>query len=135
MFTIGIFWSSEGEKIVPLWTDLKRAVQYVFTQWPDSNPGRPGELVSNPVAMSKCTNWPPKLTTYMVIDYCTLIIQSCIIHLCVRSNTLIKMVYCLLLYHKCTISYYHICNQILKLLNYKFSGNIATENILKNGFL
>ena len=31
---------------------------------------------------------------------------------CVRSNTLIKMVYHLLLYDKCTINYDHICTQI-----------------------
>ena len=58
---------------------------------PDSNPGRPREPVKFHVAMSRCTNWPPKLSTNMAIDYCTLNIQPCMIHFCVRSNTLIKM--------------------------------------------
>ena len=78
-----------------------------------SNPGRPGELVQNRVAMSRCTNWPPKLSTNMVIDYCTLNIQPCMIHLCVRSNTLIKMKYHSCLFDKCIMIYNHICIPIL----------------------
>ena len=55
--------------------------------------------------MSRHTNWPPNLSTNMVIDLCTLNIQSCMIPFCVRSNTLIKMVYHLSLYDKCTIGW------------------------------
>ena len=47
----------------------------------------------------------------MVIDYCTLNLQSCMIHFCVRSNTLIKLMYHSFLYDKCTINYGHICPQ------------------------
>ena len=83
--------------------------------WRGSNPGLSGEGVENHVAMSSTTNWPPNLNTYMVIDYCTLNIQSCMIPFCVRSNTLIKMMYHLLLYHNCTINYDHICTQIFSL--------------------
>ena len=78
----------------------------------DSNPGRLREPVKFHVAMSRCTNWPPKLSTNMVIDYCTLNIQPCMIHFCVRCNTLITMIYHSLFYHKCTMSYDHICAQI-----------------------
>ena len=93
----------------------KQCVPTPIKVLPGSNPGRRRELVQNHVAMSRYTNWPPKLSTNMVIDYCTLNIQSCFIHFCVRSATLIKMVYHLLLYDKCTISYCHICTQILNL--------------------
>ena len=40
-----------------------------------------------------------------------MVIQSCIIHFCVRSNTLIKLMYHSFLYDKCTINYGHICPQ------------------------
>ena len=60
---------------------------------PGSNPGRPREHVQNHVAMSRCTNWPPKWSTYMVIDHCTLNIQPCMIHFCVRTTILVNMMY------------------------------------------
>ena len=81
---------------------------------PGSNPGQPRELVQNHVAMSRCTNWPPKLSTNMVIDHCILNIHSCMIHFCVRSNMLIKMVYHSFCHNKCTINYDHICIQPLR---------------------
>ena len=43
-------------KIITICTDLKMGGQFIFTLWPDSNPGRPGELVQNQVAVSKYTN-------------------------------------------------------------------------------
>ena len=99
-----------------LYSDLKRfvhfIVHFIFTRWPDSNPGRPGELFQNHVAMSRCTNWPPNLSTKMVTDHCTLNIQPCTIHFCVRSNILVKMMYHTCLYAKCTMVYNHICTQI-----------------------
>ena len=49
-----------------------------------------------------------------VIDNCTLIIQPCMIHFCVRSNILIKMMYHTYLFVKCTMIYDHICTQIWK---------------------
>ena len=60
---------------------------------PDSNPGRPRELFQIHVAMSRVTNWPPKLSTNMVIDHFTLNIQPCMIHICVRSKILVKMIH------------------------------------------
>ena len=50
----------------------------------------------------------------MVIDYCTLNIQSCMIHFCVRSNTLIKMIYHSFLHNKCTINYINISTLSLR---------------------
>ena len=61
--------------------------------------------------------WPDTLTDLhnwvqiMVIDLCTPNIQTCIIHFCVRSNILIKMMYHTWLYDKCTMTYDHICTQ------------------------
>ena len=52
----------------------------------------------------------------MVIDLCTLNVQSCMIPFCVRSNTLIKMVYHLLLYDKCIMNYDQICIQMLEVI-------------------
>ena len=49
----------------------------------------------------------------MVIDYCTPNLQPCIIHFCVRSNTLIKMMYHTFLDIECTMSYDHICTLML----------------------
>ena len=82
--------------------------------WPDSNPGLSGEGVENSVAMSRCTNWTPKWSTNMVIDYCTLNIQSCMIHFCVRSNVLIKMIYHTRMFIKCTTIYDHICISLFR---------------------
>ena len=82
--------------------------------WPGSNPGRPRELFQNHVAMSKCTNWPPKLSTIMVIAQSTLNLQSCMVPFYVRSNMLIKMVYHSFCHNKCTINYDHICIQPLR---------------------
>ena len=99
------------------WYSLKLSIHYIHTLplgSPGSNPGRPRELVQNDVAMSRCTNWPPKLSTNMVIDHCTLKIQQCMIHFCVRSNTLIKMMYNTWLFVNCTMIYDHICTQFSK---------------------
>jgi len=90
-------------------TERNPIAQNMFSSWPDSNPGRPRELFQNHVAMSRCTNWPPKLSTNMVINHCTLNIQTCMIPFCVRSNTLIKMVYHLLFCDKFTTIYGQIC--------------------------
>ena len=49
----------------------------------------------------------------MVIDYCTLNIQPCMVHFYVRSNTLIKMKYHSCLFDKCIMIYNHICIPIL----------------------
>ena len=72
---------------------IKQVYQTCTLPRPDSNPGRPRELVQNRVAMSRCTNWPPKLSTNMVIDHFTLNIQPCMIHFCVRSKILVKMIH------------------------------------------
>ena len=61
--------------------------------WPDSNPGRLGEVFQNRVAMSRWTNWPPKLSTYMVVASCMFNIHGCIIHFCVRSKILVNMIH------------------------------------------
>ena len=82
--------------------------------WPGSNPGRPRELVETHVAMSRCTNWPPKWSTNMVIDYCRLNIQSCMIYFCVRSNVLIKMICHTCMLIKCTTIYDHICISLFR---------------------
>ena len=49
----------------------------------------------------------------MVIDCCTMNLQSCMIPFCVRSNTLIKMVYQSFRHDKRTMNYDHICTHIL----------------------
>ena len=77
-----------------------------------SNPGRPGELFQNQVAMSNYTNWPPELSTIMVISQCTVNIQTCMIHFCVRTNVLIKMMCHRFLNIKYILSYDNICNWI-----------------------
>ena len=82
--------------------------------WPDSNPGRQIYSFQIHVAMSKCTNWPPKLSANMVIDHCTLNIQTCMIPFCVRSNVLVKMMYHKSLFLKCTMIYDYVCNSILR---------------------
>ena len=68
----------------------KQCVPTPIKVLPGSNPGRRRELVQNHVAMSRYTNWPPKFSTFMVIDHCTLNIQPCMIHFCVRTNILVK---------------------------------------------
>ena len=102
--------------------------------WPGSNPGRPRELFLTHVAMSRWTNWPPKLGTNMVVDHCTLNIQTCMIHFYVRSNTLIKMVYHALLYNKCTINYDHICTQVSFAEILAFSRNFCTFFVLEHTY-
>ena len=47
----------------------------------------------------------------MVIAQCTLNLQSCMIPFCVRSNTLIKMVYHSFCHDKCTSNHNLICTQ------------------------
>ena len=49
----------------------------------------------------------------MVIDYCTLNIQPCMVHFYVRSNTLIKMKYHSFLHVNFTSNYDHFYNSIL----------------------
>ena len=77
-----------------------------------SNPGWLWALFQTHVAMSSCTKWPPKRSTNMGIDYCTINIQTCMIPFCVRSTTLVKVVYHSFVYDKCTMRYDHICTPI-----------------------
>ena len=95
--------------------DLKMGGQFIFTPWPDSNPGRPGELVQNQVAVSKYTNWPPKPSTIMAIAQCTLNLQPCMIPFCDRTKILINIIYHTCLYVEHTWSHNHICAQFVKL--------------------
>ena len=66
----------------------------------------------------------------MVIDYCTLNIQSCMIHFCVRSNILIKMMYHKYIFVKFTMIYDHICTQVfqpillVRLQSYQIFSNV-----------
>ena len=59
------------------------------------------------------SNWPPKLSTNVIVTSCMFNIQACMIHFCVRSNTLIKMMYHTFLDITCTMNYDHICTQML----------------------
>ena len=109
---------------------------------PDSNPCRQIYGFQNHVAMSRCTNWPPKLSTIMVIVQCTLNLQSCIIPFCVRSNTLIKMVYHSFWHDKCTMNYDHICSLMWKMQDCSitradqcWNGQIVSKVATKNNFL
>ena len=70
---------------------------------PGSNPGRQIYSFQTHVAMSRCTNWPPKLSTFMVIDHCTLNIQPCMIHFCVRTTILVNMMYHTVLHVELTL--------------------------------
>ena len=88
---------------------------------PDSNLDRRCEC-------GQRTNWPPKLSTFMVIDYCTINIQSCMIHFCVCSNTLIKMICHSFLHNKCTINYVNIC--ILILRNFLTQLSMHTHRVI-----
>ena len=74
----------------------------------------------------------------MVIDHCTLHIQSCMILFCVRSNTLIKMLYHSLPYDKCTMNYHHICTQFLSQKLTQFfmhTHRVIIKNEHKSGFI
>ena len=116
---------------------IKSLFQIWTLRWRGSNPGLSGEGVENHVAMSGCTNWPPKWSTNMVIDYCTTNIQSCMIHFCVRSNTLIKMMYHSLLYNKRAMIYINICTLILEVFWLSFScthTELSYKNEQRSGF-
>ena len=75
-------------------------------------PGSPDLQFQNCVAMSRSTNWPPKLSTNMVIDHCTLSIQPCMIHFYVRSNILVNIMYHTFVYVEHTWSYNHFSSYI-----------------------
>ena len=53
---------------------------------------------------------------------------------CVRSNTLIKMLYHALLYDKCTMNYDHICTQVLFAEILAFSRNFCTFFVLEHTY-
>ena len=77
----------------------------------------------------------------MVIDLCTLDIQPCAMHFCVRSNTLIKMVYNTFLCDKCTLNHNHICNHLkihilhAVLQRYQLRrSDVVMKGLTKSGF-
>ena len=86
----------------------RESMQRTPLGWPGSNPDRQIYCFQNHVAMSNCTNWPPKLSTNMVIDHFTLNIQPCMIHFCVRSKILVKMMYQSYIYMKSIHRYIRI---------------------------
>ena len=98
---------------------------------PGSNPGRRRELVQNHVAMSRCTNWPPKLSTFMVIDHCTLNIQQCMIHFCVRTTILVNMMYHTFLYLEHTWNYGYICTQFWRSVSASGHGNTILNKLTR----
>ena len=70
----------------------------------------------------------------MVVDHCTLNIQTCMIHFYVRSNTLIKMVvYHSFCHDKCTINYDHICIQLLRSILYVRLQSYQLSAIIEKG--
>ena len=92
-------------------------------------PGSAAGAVQNHVAMSRCTNWPSKLSTNMVIDHFIVNIQTCMIHFCVRSKILIKMMYHTCLYAKSNIFYDHICTLFWRSVSASGHGNISLKKL------
>ena len=72
----------------------------------------------------------------MVIDHCTINIQTCMIPFCVRSNILIKMMYHTCLFVNCTTIYDHICNfnfrSILFALLQSYQNSVMLRRVKMN---
>ena len=118
------------------WLTVQPQKQTCTLPRPDSNPGQPRELVQNRVAMSRCTNWPPKMSTNMVIDHCTINIQTCMIPFCVRSNVLIKIMYHTCMFVIWKLTYDHICTQFWKsILHVRLQSYQIFSNIEKVKYL
>ena len=86
-------------------------------------------LTENLVTLqSYMQNWLRYLSTNMVINHCTLSIQTCMIHHFNQNVTADTKMYRTWLYVKCTMVYDHICTQFWRSVSASGHGNVSLKN-------
>ena len=71
----------------------------------------------------------PKLSTNMVVDLCTLNIQTCMIHYFNQNVTADAKMYHTWLYVECTKIYDHICTQFWRSVSASGHGNVGLKQL------